>query len=161
MAAIEISYPACTDYRKKNGLDPLGKQDSSLALATRNMPHVGPPLHRSRLKEFLHRPHRDTCQDWWIRLTLCGQSQDLRQGMPSTKRSASVRAPSRRHSQNISRLSTHFILGRFCRSHHAAQNKSVRRLRLTQPVFPKNAIRHSFASSGECRSQSGWPIWLS
>ena len=34
-------------------------------------------LHIGQLQGFLHCPHRDTCQDSWIRFTLCGQSQDL------------------------------------------------------------------------------------
>ncbi|MCP1835705.1 hypothetical protein J2R76_004045 [Bradyrhizobium sp. USDA 4532] len=41
MTAIEISYPAWTDHRRKNGLDPLGMQNSSLALYQTLLPGVG------------------------------------------------------------------------------------------------------------------------
>ena len=37
---IEINYPAWTEYHKKNGLDPLGMQNSSVSLYQTLLPGV-------------------------------------------------------------------------------------------------------------------------
>ena len=36
----EINYPAWTDYRKKNGIDPLGMRNSSVNLYQRYLPGI-------------------------------------------------------------------------------------------------------------------------
>lgn len=37
----EINYPEWTEYRKKNGLDPLGMQNSSISLYQTFLPGIG------------------------------------------------------------------------------------------------------------------------
>lgn len=51
-AQTEINYPAWTEYRKKNGLDPLGMQNSSVALYQTLLPGVSNVTLRMRYYGF-------------------------------------------------------------------------------------------------------------
>jgi hypothetical protein len=71
---IEINYPAWTEYRKKNGLDPLGMQNSSVSLYQTLLPGISNVTLRMRyyglyawLCRTYAKKHGDTNPEVWKR----------------------------------------------------------------------------------------------